>query len=113
MRFPCSVTRWSFTVELAKTRDHGLDGLAETLRSVDGVASIAAPYNGVGLGIGVDVSFEVFRNENQQEYLGARTSALGVDQSVDLVRDYYVDFHDLNVNAPKSVLGLPLFVTEG
>jgi hypothetical protein len=103
----------SFVVELANTRDLDLDGLADALRAVDGVASIAAPYNGVGLGIGVDVSFEVFRNENQQEYLGARTSALGVDQSFDPVRDYYVDFHDLNANAPKSALGLPLFVMEG
>jgi hypothetical protein len=103
----------SFVVELAHTGDRDLDGLADALRSVDGVASIAAPYNGVGLGIGLDVSFEVFRNENQQEYLGARTSALGIDQSFDLVRDYYVDFHDLNANAPKSALGLPLFVREG
>ena len=103
----------SFVVELAHTGDRDLDGLADALRSVDGVASIAAPYNGVGLGIGLDVSFEVFRNENQQEYLGARTSALVIDQSFDLVRDYYVDFHDLNANAPKSALGLPLFVREG
>jgi hypothetical protein len=72
----------SFVIELANTRDRDLDGLADALRSVGGVASIAAPYNGADLGIGVDVSFEVFRNETQQEYLGARTSALGIDQSL-------------------------------
>ena len=103
----------SFVVELAGTQDRDLDRLAEALRPVDGVASIAAPYNGVDLGIGVDVSFEVFRNDKQQESLGARTSALGVDQSFELARDYYVDFHDLNPNAPRNVLGLPLFVVEG
>jgi hypothetical protein len=79
--------------------DVAADDLADAPRSVEWVASIAASYNGVGLGIGVDVSFDVFRNENQQEYLGARTSALAVDPSFDLLRDYYVDFHDLNANA--------------
>src|SRR5246500_5868618 len=60
-----------------------------------------------------DTSFLVFRNEQQQEYLGARTSVLGVDQSFDLARDYYVDFHEINSQAPQMVLGMPLLVTTG
>jgi hypothetical protein len=55
----------------------------------------------------------VFRNEQQQEYLGARTSVLGIDRNFDLVRDYYVNFHDLNPRAPQSALGMPLLITAG
>jgi hypothetical protein len=55
----------------------------------------------------------VFRNEQQQEYLGARTSVLGVDRSFDLTRDYYVDFHEVNPRAPQIVLGMPLLLTAG
>ena len=60
-----------------------------------------------------DTSFVVFENEKQQESLGARTSALGVDRSFNPVRDYYVNFHDLNPNAPRSVFGAPLLATSG
>ena len=60
-----------------------------------------------------DTSFVVFENEKQQESLGARTTALGVDRSFDPVRDYYVNFHDLNPNAPRSVFGAPLLATSG
>jgi hypothetical protein len=49
------------------------------------------------------------RNAQQQEYLGARTSVLGVYQSFDLARDYYVDFHEINSQAPRTVLSMPLF----
>jgi hypothetical protein len=54
----------------------------------------------------------VFRNEQQQEYLGAR-SVLGVDRSFDLARDYYVDFHEINSEAPRTVLSMPLFGATG
>jgi hypothetical protein len=55
----------------------------------------------------------VFRNDQQQEYLGARTSVLGIDRNFDLARDYYVNFHDLNPQAPQSALGMPLLITAG
>jgi hypothetical protein len=52
----------------------------------------------------VDTSFLVFHNEQQQEYLGARTSVLGVDRSFDLARDYYVDFHEINPQARAAFI---------
>src|SRR5205807_5729821 len=63
--------------------------------------------------IAVDTSFLVFRNEQQQEYLGARTSVLGVDRNFDLARDYYVNFREVNTQAPQIVLSMPLLVTAG
>src|SRR5262249_20743815 len=87
--------------------------LVRALHSGPGVQSVEAPYNGTQLGIVADASFVVFENEKQQESLGARTTALGVDRSFDPVRDYYVNFHDLNPNAPTAVLGAPLLTTSG
>jgi hypothetical protein len=55
----------------------------------------------------------VFQNDRQQEYLGARTSVIGVDRSFDPARDYYVNFHRLNPQASQSVLGIPLLPTSG
>ena len=55
----------------------------------------------------------MFRNEQQQEYLGARTNVLGVDPNFDVARDYYVNFHDVNPKAPETVLGMPLLTTGG
>lgn len=81
--------------------------LIRALRSAAGVQSIVAPYNGTQLGLVADTSFVVFENEKQQESLGARTTALGVDRSFDPVQDYYVNFHDLNPNAPTATLGAP------
>ena len=55
----------------------------------------------------------MFRNEQQQEYLGARTSVLGVDQSFDLARDHYIDFHEVNPQALQIALGMPLLPPAG
>jgi hypothetical protein len=38
---------------------------------------------------------------------------IGVDRSFDLERDYYINFHRLNPQAPQSVLGIPLTLASG
>jgi hypothetical protein len=103
----------TFVVQLSGVPDGEIDGLAGSIRALGAVASVEAPYSGIGIDISADTSFLVFRNEQQQEYLGARTSVLGIDQNFDLARDYYVNFHDLNPQAPQSVLGMPLLITGG
>ena len=103
----------TFVVELGGRPTSDIAALIQALRSVAGVQSVEAPYNGTQLGLVADTSFVVFENEKQQESLGARTTALGVDRSFDPVRDYYVNFHDLNPNAPRSVFGAPLLATSG
>jgi hypothetical protein len=103
----------TFVVELGGKPTTDVAGLIQALRSAAGVQSVEAPYNGTQLGLVADTSFVVFENEKQQESLGARTTVLGVDRSFDPVRDYYVNFHDLNPNAPQAVLGAPLLATSG
>ena len=103
----------TFIVQLKKMSASDVADLVQALRSAAGVQSVEAPYNGTQLGLIADTSFVVFENEKQKESLGARTSALGVDRSFDLVRDYYVNFHNLNRNAPTAVLGAPLLATAG
>ena len=100
-------------VELSKVPTSSIADLVRALHSAAGVQSVDAPYNGTQLGLVADTSFVVFENEKQQESLGARTTVLGVDRSFDPVRDYYVNFHDLNPNAPQAVLGAPLLATSG
>ncbi|MGY8676459.1 hypothetical protein Q2941_01355 [Bradyrhizobium sp. UFLA05-153] len=103
----------TFVIELGSVPPDEVTNLAQSLRSAAGVASVEAPYNGTQLGLVADTSFVVFENEKQQESLGARTTVLGIDGSFDPVRDYYVNFHDLNPNAPSAALGAPLFATSG
>jgi len=103
----------TFVVRLSGIADDQMDGLAGSVRALGGVSSAEAPYSGIGAAIVADTSFVVFRNEQQQEYLGARTSVLGVDPNFDLARDYYVNFHDVNPKAPETVLGMPLLSTGG
>ena len=103
----------TFVVQLTGVADDEIDALAGSIRTLGAVASAEAPYSGIGAEIAADTSFLVFRNEQQQEYLGARTSVLGIDRNFDLARDYYVNFHDLNPQAPQSVLGMPLLITAG
>jgi hypothetical protein len=103
----------TFVIQLTGVADGEIDGLAGSIRTLGAVASAEAPYSGIGADIAADTSFLVFRNEQQQEYLGARTSVLGIDRNFDLARDYYVNFHDLNSQAPQSTLGMPLLVTTG
>src|SRR5215472_4252079 len=103
----------TFIVQLTGIADDEIDVLAGSIRTLGDVSSAEAPYSGIGSNIAVDTSFLVFRNEQQQEYLGARTSVLGVDGSFDLARDYYVDFHQINPQAPQIVLGMPLLITGG
>jgi hypothetical protein len=100
-------------VELSKVPTSSIADLVRVLHSAAGVRSIETPYHGTQLGLVADTSFVVFENEKQQESLGARTTALGVDRSFDPGRDYYVNFHDLNPNAPTAVLGAPLLATSG
>jgi hypothetical protein len=103
----------TFVIELGSVPGSEVASLIHALRSVDGVQSVEVPYSGTQLGLVADTSFVVFENEKQQESLGARTTVLGVDGSFDPVRDYYVNFHDLNPNAPTAVIGAPLFGTSG
>jgi hypothetical protein len=103
----------TFVVQLTGVPDGEIDPLAGSVRTISDVRSVEAPYSGLSSSIAVDTSFLVFRNEQQQEYLGARTSVLGVDRSFELARDYYVDFHEVNPQAPQIVLGMPLLVAAG
>jgi hypothetical protein len=103
----------TFVVQLAGVADDEIDTLAGSVRTISDVSSAEAPYSGIGRNIAVDTSFLVFRNEQQQEYLGARTSVLGVDRNFDLARDYYVNFHEINPQASQMVLGMPLLLTTG
>jgi len=103
----------TFVIELGSVPTGEVANLVQALRSIAGVQSVEAPYSGTQLGLVADTSFVVFENEKQQESLGARTTVLGVDRSFDPVRDYYVNFHDLNPNAPTAVLGAPMFATSG
>jgi hypothetical protein len=103
----------TFVVQLTGVADGEIDGLAGSIRTLGTVASAEAAYSGIGADIAADTSFLVFLNEQQQEYLGARTSVLGIDRGFDLARDYYVNFHDLNPRAPQSALGMPLLITAG
>jgi hypothetical protein len=103
----------TFIVELSNAATSNVADLVRVLQSAPGVQAVEAPYNGTQLGIVADTSFVVFENEKQQESLGARATALGVDRSFDPVRDYYVNFHDINPNAPQAVLGAPLLATSG
>src|SRR5215469_997668 len=103
----------TFVVQLTGVADDEIDALADSVGTMGDVRSAEAPYIGIKRNIAVDTSFLVFRNERQQEYLGARTSVLGVDRNFDFARDYYVDFHEINPQAPQTVLGMPLLVTTG
>jgi hypothetical protein len=103
----------TFVIELGSVPTGEVATLVQALRSAAGVQSVEAPYIGTQLGLVADTSFVVFENEKQQEALGARTTVLGVDRSFDPARDYYVNFHDLNPNAPAAVLGAPLLATSG
>src|SRR5215831_15201797 len=103
----------TFVVQLTEIADDEIDALVRSVGALNDISSVEAPYSGISSNIAVDTSFLVFRNEQQQEYLGARTSALGVDRSFDLARDYYVDFHQVNPQATQIVLGMPLFRTAG
>jgi hypothetical protein len=103
----------TFIVRISGIADDQIDRLADSIRSLRNIGTVEAPYSGISARILADTSFVVFRNERQQEYLGARTSVLGVDANFDLARDYYVDFRDVNPAAPDTVLGIPLLGSAG
>jgi hypothetical protein len=103
----------TFVAELAGVSDGDVDALAGAARALQALSSVEAPYNGIDFGLVADVSFLVFENEKQQEYLGARTSVIGADRDFDFARDYYVDWHNMNPQAARTVLGIPLFATAG
>jgi hypothetical protein len=103
----------TFVVELSGISDEELDRMLAAVRQLQGVGSANAPYNGLELGAQADVSFLVFENAKQKEYLGAHTSVLGVDPFFPLKTGYYVDFRWLNPSAPRTVLGIPLLPVAG
>ena len=94
----------TFVVQLTGVADDEIDALAGSVRTISDINSAEAPYSGMSKNIVADTSFLVFRNAQQQEYLGARTSVLGVDRSFDLARDYYVDFHEINPQARAAFI---------
>lgn len=103
----------TFIVTLSGISDDEIDTLAGAIRGLGRVRSVEAPYNGTGFGLVADTSFLVFRNEKQQEFLGGRTSVIGVDRTFDLARDYHVDLHDMNPKSPQIILGIPLLPSVG
>jgi hypothetical protein len=103
----------TFVVELSGISDEELDRMVAAVRQLQDVGSADAPYNGLELAAQADVSFLVFENAKQKEYLGAHTSVLGVDPFFPLKTGYYVDFRWLNPSAPQAVLGIPLVPVAG
>lgn len=103
----------NFIVDLSGVADQDVDTLAKAIRAQVGLRTVEAPYSGIATNMLGDTSFLVFKNEQQMEYLGARTNVLGVDRAFQPARDYYVNFHDLNPNAAWRVLGIPLHITAG
>src|SRR5215831_2908227 len=89
----------SFIAEISGVPDGDIDALVTAARAISGVTSVEAPYHGVDLALGGDISVVVFQNDRQREYLGARISVIGVERSFDPSRDYYVNFHRLNPQA--------------
>lgn len=94
-------------VEVPETE---IDDLKRTMRGLDAIAAVEAPYRGSDIGVIAETAFLVFENDKQQEYLGARIAVLGVDGSFDLARDYY---ERIGVAAGQPILGIPLIVTDG
>jgi hypothetical protein len=103
----------TFVVELSGISDEEVDRLVAAVRQLPDIGSGDAPYNGLELGVQADVSFLVFENAKQKEYLGARTNVLGVDSFFKPKTGYFVDFHWLNPSAPRAVLGIPLLPAVG
>jgi hypothetical protein len=60
----------TFVVQLNGVADDDIDALAGSVRTISDVRSAEAPYSGIGSNIAADTSFLVFRNQQQQEYLG-------------------------------------------
>src|SRR5215475_1144841 len=60
----------AFVVQLNGVADDEIDALAASVRRLADIRSAEAPYSGLSSNIAVDTSFLVFRNEQQQEYLG-------------------------------------------
>jgi hypothetical protein len=103
----------NFIVELSGLSDEEVDRAAAAIRPLANIRAVDVPYNGVELGLQADVSFLVFQNAQQKEYLGAHASVLGVEPSFRLRSGYYVDFRWLNSNAPRTLIGIPLLPTTG
>ncbi len=103
----------TFITEISGIPNDQIDVLAEGIRALEAIRAVEAPYRGINLGVVADTSFLVFRNDQQQEYLGARTTLLGADATFDPARDYYVDFHEVNPKVLPAVLGIPLPAKEG
>jgi hypothetical protein len=102
-----------FILEVVGLSEGELDGLVAAVRQLPDVGAADAPYNGLELGVQADVSFLVFENAQQKEYLGARTNVLGVGPFFKLKTGYYVDFRWLNPSAPRAALGIPLLPAAG
>jgi hypothetical protein len=103
----------AFVVEVSGVSDEEIDRIVAAVRQLPGVDSADAPYNGLELGVQADISFLVFENAQQKEYLGAHTSVLGVDPLFKAQSRYYVDFRWLNPSAPRAALGIPLLPASG
>jgi hypothetical protein len=60
----------TFVTEFEGVHADLIEALADSLRSLPGVRSVELPFTGVRLNLAADVSFLVFENEVQKEYLG-------------------------------------------
>jgi hypothetical protein len=103
----------ALVVEVSGISDEELDGTVAAIRNLQDVGSADALYNGLKMGLQADVSFLVFENAQQKEYLGARTNVLGVDPFFRPRSGYYTNFRWLNPSAPRAVLGIPLLPAAG
>jgi hypothetical protein len=57
----------TFIVRLTGVADDRIDALAGSVRALEGVRSVEAPYSEISGQIVADTSFLVFRNQQQQE----------------------------------------------
>jgi hypothetical protein len=103
----------SFVVELDGVDQPAVAGLVQRVNRLDGVRSAAISAEGLPRGIVADTSFVVFANAQQREFLGARSSMLGVQPGFQPPVDYFVNFHDTNPTAPDAALGIPLLPQTG
>ena len=68
----------TFVVQLTGVADDEIDGLVGSIRALGARSAVQWDWHYIT----ADTSFLGFRNEQQQEYLGARTSLLGIGISI-------------------------------
>jgi hypothetical protein len=103
----------TIVAELAGVDKDESEQLVLAILQIDGITGAEAPYRGNDMGVIADISFLVFENEKQQEYLGGTTTVIGVASTFDLARDYYDIMGAPNADQRQRPLGIPLLVANG